>query len=342
MDCINYLIEQKKSLGIAAVAVKRLDQVFCAGFTKDFDLHYGRAGVQLPDYVIRTLKLRRDPLAFFPWARSVVMAAIPFSIIPSAKNFMPKPSSSEYSGYVPGYAARLDYHVFARDILGSLAMGLVKNCSAGGAKYEICSDASPVAERALAASSGLGRIGRNFCVLTQHHGSACLIGEIFTDLELPELEEPRFKPPCRGCDVCVNACTSGALSSPRNFNMARCRSYISMEKRGPLSHNETSILGSWVFGCDECTSCCHPGSMPEKIPVDLEWILMRPAAEVRECIKDTVISHTGVTLLRRNAVGVLANRKSTTQINLIREFASVTSSSMLKTFAESVLREIQP
>ncbi len=338
MDCKSYLLEQKERLGLASVAVKSLDHEFRADFAKDFDLYYGMEGVQLPEYVMRTISLRRDPAGLFPWARSVIMAAVPFSILPPVNNFIPKPPSEEVAGYVAGYAARLDYHVFAREVLGTLASGLMGYCFAAGTRYEICSDVSPVAERALAVSSGLGQVGRNSCIFTKSYGSECFIGEIFTEQDLEDFHEPPCKPPCQGCNACVHACPSGSLSSSGHFNMAICRSYISMEKRGPLKPGEISRLGTWVFGCDECTHCCPVGHKTEKVPVDLEWILVQPATNVRQSIKNTVIKHSGVTMLRRNAIAVLANKKNNISTQIIRKFASNTSSQALKEFSESLSR----
>jgi epoxyqueuosine reductase len=73
------------------------------------------------------------------------------------------------------------------------------------------------------------------------------------------------------------------------------------------------MIEDWLFGCDWCSVVCPPrDKIDTRIPVDLEWLLKTPSAELRRLIKGNAVSYAGVTQLRKNAVVIL--KKSTSPI----------------------------
>ena len=136
-----------------------------------------------PEYIHKTIELRSNPLKLYPWTKSAIIAAIPFNQIPDSPPFLQPAKNPELSGKIAGYAMKSDYHSFGKKILAKFAEKLKKeiNCEI---RTEISIDTAPVAERALAVMAGIGRIGKNSCLLTTKNGSGCFIGEIFTDIQI--------------------------------------------------------------------------------------------------------------------------------------------------------------
>ena len=215
--------------------------------------------------------------------------------------------------------------------IGELAPLVGLNCEI---RTEISVDTAPVAERTLALLSGIGRIGLNSCVLTPDNGSGCFIGEIFTDAEFTKnstlTNKQEKNRQCSTCGQCIKKCPTGALSTNSDFNYSRCRSNLTIEKRGLLTLEEEKLIGEWIFGCDICTACCPGTILPSPYEVDLEWLLLCPSSELKRAIKGTAIEYTGVTNLRRNAIVVLRNRNTAKTDKLLQKFSKQTGSALLK------------
>ncbi len=263
-----------------------------------------------PEYLKKSSGKRADPKNAFPWAKSLAIFAFPFHRIPVNRNFLPETTEDDLSGLVAGYAGRIDYHVFMEEQIAKFAVEL-KKLTGREIRTEICVDTKPIAEKSLAAFSGIGVIGLNSCILCKGEGSGTCLGVLALDIELPELEKPDFAAPCSTCGKCVEKCPTGAITGrPGEFKYRKCRSYLTMEKKGVLEKDECLMLGDWIFGCDICTSFC-PGSHPLKpVKADLEWLLLENESIIRDVIKNTPLEYPGVKLLRRNALAVLGNRKS--------------------------------
>ena len=63
----------------------------------------------------------------------------------------------------------------------------------------------------IASLAGLGGIGKNSLFLHKQYGARVRLGTLFTDCPF-EVEETEYTSPCIGCDCCVNACPSDAIS----------------------------------------------------------------------------------------------------------------------------------
>lgn len=81
----------------------------------------------------------------------------------------------------------------------------------------------------VAASAGLGSIGRNGLLLTQAYGPRVRLGVVTTDLELVSdpCETERFHSFCQSCGLCAKKCPGQALSHENDFrawkvNAERC------------------------------------------------------------------------------------------------------------------------
>ncbi len=273
-----------------------------------------------PGYMLRTAGKRADPLVLCPWARSFAIFAFPFKKIPLNKNFLPETADDSVSGLVAGYAGRIDYHIFLREKIIRFAESMKKNLGKDF-RDEVFVDTKPVAEKSLAAFSGLGCIGLNSCLLCKGQGSGTCLGILALDIELPATEHADYAAPCSTCVRCVERCPTGAITGkPGEFIYRKCRSYITMEKKGELEKNESAFLGDWIFGCDICTSLCPGSSLPSPIRTNLEWLLLEKDSVVNNIIKGTPLEYPSLKLLRRNALAVLKNKKSSRAGELAEKF----------------------
>jgi epoxyqueuosine reductase len=257
------------------------------------------------DYLQQMFCEKSNPRLKFAFAKSVIV--LTFTNCwgdPSAVNPFPAPAPDALIGYISAYAREVDYHSTGQTLLAKLKLLLGDNIQA-----EATVDTKAVYERLFATIGGLGVVGGNDLIRVPDLGTRVFIGCLFVDQELPEVildSTPPF--PCESCRACTHNCPTGAIQFDQPIDGRKCISYLTIEKRSPLSHDEAVSVGDWIFGCDGCTSVCPPElSRDLRIPVDLEWLLKSPASQIRRTIKGNATAYAGVTQLRKNAVVVLKN-----------------------------------
>jgi epoxyqueuosine reductase len=326
-DCRSFLEGEMAAHGFAAAASMALTPA-------RLDELRGRLSVihfqpELPEYLKGSEEMRRDPAKAFPWARSILMAAAPFKMLPELPLPLPRAKSPDTAGMVAGYAARTDYHLHGKRLMEKLLKNL-EQATAQTFKFDICIDTKPLMERALAEAAGLGRIGRNSCILCPGSGSGSFIVSAMLDLDLPDVPAKCPETPCHICRRCVEQCPNQVIGvAPSEFKIKYCISSLTMEKRGLLTEKEMCLLGNNIFGCSACTSACPDSNLPEDFPLDLEWLLLASSAEVRRALTGAPMEYVGVTLLRRNALIALGNKGSEISYNLIKKFLKKTNSPFL-------------
>ena len=257
------------------------------------------------DYLERMAADRADPRRRFPFARSVIVLTFTNSWgkAPAAHPF-PPPAADAPVGYVSAYARESDYHRTGQRLLENVHERLGSHLQA-----EAAVDTKAVYETLLARMAGLGVIGHNGLLRTPEQGTRVFLGCLFVERQLPEvIHRPQMPFSCTACRACLANCPTAAIAAGRAIDARRCISYLTIEKPGLLSVEETAAVGDWLFGCDCCTGICPPVADDLRIPVDLEWLLTSPAGEIRRTIQGTAMAYAGVTRLRRNAVAVLRNQ----------------------------------
>ena len=258
------------------------------------------------DYLERMLAEKSNPWKTFPFAKSVIVLAFGNRWgDPGASHPFPVPGKDALVGYVSAYARGTDYHRVGQAMLAEVAVWL-----GDGIQSEIAVDTKPVYERLFAGVGGLGELGGNNLLRVPERNTRVFIGCLFVDAELPEVvPASKFPFACDTCRACIANCPTGAIGWGRPIDARKCISYLTIEKRGVLDQEEEAWLGDWLFGCDNCTTACPPrDTVDTRIPVDLEWLLKSPAAEIRRTIKGSAVAYAGTTQLRKNAVVVLKNR----------------------------------
>jgi len=261
------------------------------------------------DYLERMSAAKADPWTTFPFAKSVIVLTFTNRWgDPGATHPFPLPGTDALLGYVSAYAKEIDYHTHGQAMLARLKGLLDQDIQA-----EAAVDTKAVYERLFARVGGLGVIGGNDLLrVPDRTGVRVFIGCLFVAAELPEVIHEASMPfACDDCLACVKRCPTGAIQFGKPIDARKCISYLTIEKRSVLTRDEGRMIEDWLFGCDWCSIVCPPrDKVDTRIPVDLEWLLKTPAAEIRRTIKDNATSYAGVRQLRRNGVVVLKKNPS--------------------------------
>ena len=198
-------------------------------------------------------------------ARSVLVMAAPN--YPHADGGVSAVGSGQMR--VADFALGDDYHYVLRERGQAVADALTEVYP--GAEWRVCVDSSPLAERTAAVMAGIGQVGRNGMVVDvdSPHGSRFFLVCIVTDAVLPVTEVSESdvsSSPCGDCRLCVDACPGGALQFDCPFDARRCVSWLTIEKREPLTDEEHRMAGFRLFGCDVCQDVCPYNRAPVLSP----------------------------------------------------------------------------
>lgn len=186
---------------------------------------------------------RLDPRLLVPGARSVVSLLL---------NYYPEEKQIEDSFKISKYAYGEDYHFVIKDKLKSLLSGIQDEI--GEVEGRVFVDSAPVLDKAWAARSGLGWIGKNNNLIRKGEGSFFFIAELIIDLDL-EYDAPTTDH-CGSCTACIDACPTQAIESPYIVNGSKCISYLTIELKDAIPDEFTGKLDDWMYGCDVCQDVC--------------------------------------------------------------------------------------
>ena len=196
-------------------------------------------------WMSRNAAKRQDPSLILAEVRTIVSVAINY--------YHPLQHSEDMRhGKISRYAWGLDYHRLLRSRLKELAGWIAGNLpSANGLFY---SDTGPVMDKVWAHKAGMGWIGKHSNLVSRDRGSWLFLGEILLDLELPESRESdNF---CGSCRRCLDACPTGAIVAPYVVDSRLCISYLTIELKGPVPLELRPLIGTRIFGCDDCQDVC--------------------------------------------------------------------------------------
>lgn len=234
--------------------------------------------------------LRLAPAAFAPWARSLVVVALPYR-------------SRGPAGALKRarYAAGADYHGLLRKKLARLGRDL------GAGRCRATVDSAPVNERSLAKLAGLGWIGRNALLLRPDLGSFHVLGCLFTEAVIETRHGGHGADRCGTCTACETACPTAALSQRRVLS-ERCISYLTIEHRGVIPRALAARFDGWWFGCDRCQEVCPwnrfaPGPGDHRLDGEDDHaatLLALTAADFDQHFAGTAVRRLGWPRLRRN------------------------------------------
>jgi len=186
---------------------------------------------------------RLDPRLLVDGAKSVISLLL---------NYYPHETQSENSYKVSKYAYGQDYHHVIKSKLRQLQEFISEEIGEVNGRAFV--DSAPVLDKAWAAKSGLGWMGKHSNLLTQQIGSFYFIAELIVDLEL-EYDSP-VTDHCGSCTACIDACPTEAIVEPYVVDGSKCISYFTIELKNEIPTSVKEKFDDWIFGCDVCQDVC--------------------------------------------------------------------------------------
>jgi len=242
---------------------------------------------------------RLDPTKLVEGSKSVISLLL---------NYYPSEKQNPDSYKISKYAYGMDYHFVIKDKLKSLLHFIQEEI--GEVHGRAFVDSAPVLDKAWAAKSGLGWMGKHSNLLTQQVGSFYFIAELIVDLEL-EYDTP-VTDHCGTCTACIDACPTDAIVQPYVVDGGKCISYLTIELKNEIPSEFDGKLDEWMFGCDVCQDVCpwNRFSKPHSEPLfnphpDLLSFTKKDWEEITEDVfkkifKKSAVKRTKFSGLQRN------------------------------------------
>lgn len=238
------------------------------------------------DYMRGHVDMRLNPELLVPGVRTIVSLAM---------NFMPERHQPAISLYAQGQ----DYHDVMRQRMRALMEAL-------GLEGRAFVDTAPVLERYWAWRSGVGVLTPSGLIAVPGYGPTVFLGELFVTAEADCYDQPLpdSLPQQAGWTTLCPALTEDGL------NANCCRSYLTIEHRGPLP--EGLHLPTCFYGCDRCLRAtpqfreAHPTTEPAFQPSEA-LLAMTPAdwhsltvEQYRQLFKGSAVKRAKYEGLMRN------------------------------------------
>jgi epoxyqueuosine reductase len=186
---------------------------------------------------------RLDPTLLVEEAKSVISLLL---------NYYPAEFQNPDSYQISKYAYGQDYHFVIKEKLKELLHCIQTEIGAVHGRAFV--DSAPVLDKAWAAKSGLGWMGKNTNLITKKVGSFYFIAELIIDLEL-EYDLPTTDH-CGSCTACIDSCPTQAIVAPYVVDGSKCISYFTIELKENIPFEMKGKFDDWAFGCDVCQDVC--------------------------------------------------------------------------------------
>lgn len=190
-------------------------------------------------FLERDIDVRFSPELLLPGCKSVIVFLYNY--------LTEKKIEADYK--IAKYSYIHDYHYLIKDKLKIIVDKISQSYPDSHCKTTV--DTSSISEKNWAVKAGVGYIGKNSLLQTDH-GSFVLIGTILTDIVFDyDTENARS---CGTCSRCMDACPVQAISKPYQVDVRRCISFQTIENKVPSDNSESTY--QWVYGCDMCQDIC--------------------------------------------------------------------------------------
>jgi epoxyqueuosine reductase len=186
---------------------------------------------------------RLDPTLLVDGAKSVISLLL---------NYYPSEIQNPDSYKISKYAYGQDYHFVIKEKLKQL-LDFIQT-EIGEVSGRAFVDSAPVLDKAWAAKSGLGWLGKNGNLISKQVGSFYFIAELIIDLELEY--DHATTDHCGSCTACIDACPTEAIVAPYVVDGSKCISYFTIELKENIPTEMKGKFDDWAFGCDVCQDVC--------------------------------------------------------------------------------------
>lgn len=187
---------------------------------------------------------RLDPTKLVEDSKSVVSLLL---------NYFPSNEPQDKTApKISKYAYGDDYHFVIKEKLKQLLEFIYEEIGEVSGRAFV--DSAPVLDKAWAAKSGLGWVGKNSNLITKDTGSFYFIAELIIDLPL-NYDNPTTDH-CGTCTACIDACPTKAIVDPYVVDGSKCISYFTIELKNELPSSMKGSFDNWMFGCDICQDVC--------------------------------------------------------------------------------------
>lgn len=270
-------------------------------------------------YLENHAAVKENPTIQWPKVKTALVFSIPYYPHPEKISSFPLQKAR-----VSLYAQGRDYHHWFRERMQEL-ITLLKN-EFPDDEFFALTDNAPVLERDLAYRASLGWVGKNTCLIHPKRGSLFFIGEIYTSLQVEQVNSP-LPDFCGTCRRCIDICPTQAITEERKLDARRCISYLTIESRKVADTELREKIGDWLFGCDLCQTTCPwnqkvfknqlstekiqslSDSESDELESELRYLLKSSGKKLERDFVGTALSRAGSFGLKRNALVVIGNRK---------------------------------
>ena len=263
-------------------------------------------------FMANNLSCREDPRTLQTGARTALIFGYQYY-----QGDRMQRGSSQAAPQVAQYARLRDYHKFLRKQCSAFWQDLKQLFPSLGS-MRVTVDSAPLLERALAARTASGFIGKNTLYIHPEKGSYLLLSEVLTDSyfppDKPSKVDPNSRSPeggCGSCKRCQVNCPTGALDESYRLDAKKCLAYYTIEHRGTIPIAFWPGLKHYFFGCDICQLVCpynrHKQAVKSEhlkimgLP-DLSKIALMNQAEYELWFGGTPMTRAKKDGLRRNAL----------------------------------------
>lgn len=276
-----------RQLGFLSCGISKADFLEAEAPKLEAWLRGGHHGTM--SYMERNFDKRLDPRRLVPGAKSIVSLLYNYHSDQKQKD----PEAPKISTYAYG----VDYHFVIKNKLKAF-MEIIHR-EIGEVNGRVFVDSAPVMDKAWAAKSGLGWIGKNTNLISKKVGSFFFIAELILDLDL-EYDTP-VTDHCGSCTACIDACPTEALIQPYQIDGSKCISYLTIELKEAIPNEFQGKMDNWAFGCDVCQTVCpwnrfattHQESDFEPHP-ELLSLTKKEWEEMNEVVFNTVFRKSAV------------------------------------------------
>ncbi len=276
-----------RQLGFLSCGISKADFLEAEAPKLEAWLRGGHHGTM--SYMERNFDKRLDPRRLVPGAKSIVSLLYNYHSDQKQKD----PEAPKISTYAYG----VDYHLVIKNKLKAFMEILHREI--GEVNGRVFVDSAPVMDKAWAAKSGLGWIGKNTNLISKKVGSFFFIAELILDLDL-EYDTP-VTDHCGSCTACIDACPTEALIQPYQIDGSKCISYLTIELKEAIPNEFQGKMDNWAFGCDVCQTVCpwnrfaitHQESDFEPHP-ELLSLTKKEWEEMNEAVFNTVFRKSAV------------------------------------------------